>query len=212
MFSFPNIITNVVPIIVGGMSVTLAAYITRKYWLEEDINDDDDLVNEVLFFSNQGIACRDHFKKELINKKTCHLENCSYYNLRRMIYYLEKTERTLDICLYLITLFDLSQIVVQAHKRGVKVRIITDEDMANGSGSQVHSFFENGIPVRFRRKCTTLMHHKFVIIDKRLLMTGSLNWTMQALCGNWDNLIITSQRQIVAAFISEYERLWQDMN
>jgi cardiolipin hydrolase len=33
------------------------------------------------------------------------------------------------------------------------------------------------------------MHHKFAIIDKIVLLTGSFNWTAQAVNGNQENLI-----------------------
>lgn len=52
------------------------------------------------------------------------------------------------------------------------------------------------------------MHHKFVIIDKKLLITGSANWTMQAFYGNSENIIITNDNNIVSQFVVEYDRLW----
>jgi cardiolipin hydrolase len=61
-----------------------------------------------------------------------------------MLYFLNKTERSLDVCLYLITVSDLCEEIIKFHKKGIKVRVITDEDMANGSGSQIHKFFQNG--------------------------------------------------------------------
>ena len=33
------------------------------------------------------------------------------------------------------------------------------------------------------------MHNKFAIIDKFVLLTGSFNWTEQAVYGNQENLI-----------------------
>lgn len=58
------------------------------------------------------------------------------------------------------------------------------------------------------RESSYIMHHKYVIIDKKLLMNGSLNWTLQAICGNDDNLMITSQEQLVKQFVDNFESLW----
>uniref|UniRef100_A0A1B6KCR5 Mitochondrial cardiolipin hydrolase n=1 Tax=Graphocephala atropunctata TaxID=36148 RepID=A0A1B6KCR5_9HEMI len=190
-----------------GMIATTVplVYFIRKHLNTED--DEDMPIHEVLFFSEEGIVCRDHFIKDS-EKKACSLKNCSFYNLSRMLHFLNSADTTLDVCMYLLTVKDLGAAVLRAQKRGVKVRVIADEDMANGSGSQILSFHENGLLVKCRQKSTTLMHHKFVVIDNRIVMTGSLNWTMQAICGNWDNLIITSEYMIVRQFSAEFERLW----
>ena len=55
-----------------------------------------------------------------------------------------------------------------------------------------------------------LMHHKFCIIDNNIVMTGSFNWTMQAIMGNNENVIITSELEVVNPFVSEFEKLWNE--
>lgn len=66
-----------------------------------------------------------------------------------------------------------------------------------------------GIRVRApESKC--LMHHKFAIIDGRILIHGSLNWTQQALLGNWENVTITSQpEKLIRSFDDYFEKFWQ---
>jgi phosphatidylserine/phosphatidylglycerophosphate/cardiolipin synthase-like enzyme len=54
------------------------------------------------------------------------------------------------------------------------------------------------------------MHHKFAIFDQRLLVTGSYNWTRSAAERNRENLAVTDDRRLVAAFREEFERLWRD--
>lgn len=41
------------------------------------------------------------------------------------------------------------------------------------------------------------MHHKFAIVDGRLLINGSFNWTRQAVLYNQENCIITDNPQLV---------------
>lgn len=55
-----------------------------------------------------------------------------------------------------------------------------------------------------------LMHHKFVIIDGKILITGSTNWTMSAFFGNYDNILVTDQLSLVMQFELEFEKLWED--
>uniref|UniRef100_A0A1B6GP36 Uncharacterized protein n=1 Tax=Cuerna arida TaxID=1464854 RepID=A0A1B6GP36_9HEMI len=57
-------------------------YFVRKY-LNTDSDDYDDIwpKNEVLFFCDVGLSCKDH-SLEGGEKKQCSSKNCSFYNLR----------------------------------------------------------------------------------------------------------------------------------
>lgn len=52
------------------------------------------------------------------------------------------------------------------------------------------------------------MHHKFVIIDNNILITGSINWTMTAFFGNFENIMVTNEAALVKPFADEFERIW----
>ncbi|CAG9575513.1 unnamed protein product [Danaus chrysippus] len=92
-----------------------------------------------------------------------------------------------------------------------------DADMAFTNGSSLRRLEKQGIPVRWM-KSTNLMHHKFCIIDniyghlnpalEPFVIMGSLNWTNQAVNGNWEDVTVTSQEEIVTQFQTEFDRLW----
>jgi len=67
--------------------------------------------------------------------------------------------------------------------------------------------FSSGIQVR-HNEASYLMHHKFLIIDSHILITGSFNWTRQAIVGNNENLIVTTHPKLVPLYRSEFEKLW----
>jgi hypothetical protein len=52
-----------------------------------------------------------------------------------------------------------------------------------------------------------LMHHKFCIIDDKILITGSYNWTTKARYYNKENIIIIEDEKVVNEFIKEYDGL-----
>ncbi|KAK2816898.1 hypothetical protein Q5P01_025089 [Channa striata] len=93
------------------------------------------------------------------------------------------------------------------HRKGVTIRVLTDKDYAAITGSQIGVLRRAGICVR----CgvgSVHMHHKFAVIDGRLLITGSLNWTLTAVQSNMENILVTEEPDLVQPFIKEFRRLW----
>ncbi|XP_041318031.1 mitochondrial cardiolipin hydrolase [Pyrgilauda ruficollis] len=68
-----------------------------------------------------------------------------------------------------------------------------------------------GIQVRHDQH-SGYMHHKFAIVDRRMLITGSLNWTTQAIQSNRENVLVVEDAEYVKAFQEEFERIWEEYN
>ncbi|XP_032896662.1 mitochondrial cardiolipin hydrolase [Amblyraja radiata] len=129
--------------------------------------------------------------------------------LSRMARLLLSARRSIDVCVFTISSLDLSGSVLVAYERGVRVRVITDSDYMALASSQVGTFRKAGIEVRHDQD-TNYMHHKFALIDGSILITGSLNWSAQAIFRNKENVIIIKDADIVKAFTEEFERLWNE--
>lgn len=69
----------------------------------------------------------------------------------------------------------------------------------------------SGIQVR-SKSSAVLMHHKFCVLDhandNRKLITGSLNWTLQGLAGNYEYVSIIKHARPVQAYEDEFNRMW----
>jgi mitochondrial cardiolipin hydrolase len=126
---------------------------------------------------------------------------------RRLVSLLGSARRTVDICVFTITDDRISSAVLAAHRRGVKVRIITDDEKSSDLGSDIAEFRTNGIQVRMDNS-TFHMHHKFAIVDGSLLLNGSFNWTRSASMNNQENFVLTGDQRLIAAFSKEFEKLW----
>jgi len=126
---------------------------------------------------------------------------------RRIISLLESCRRSADLCVFTITDDRISETVLRIHRRGVKVRVVTDDEKAFDEGSDVRRMAQAGIPVRVDDS-PYHMHHKFALFDGGTVLTGSYNWTVGAARNNQENLVITNDRRLVNAFTGEFERLW----
>jgi phosphatidylserine/phosphatidylglycerophosphate/cardiolipin synthase-like enzyme len=127
--------------------------------------------------------------------------------VRRIMGLLRGSRKTADVCVYTITDDRIAGEVLDAHRRGVTVRVVTDNEKAYDTGSDVLQMARAGIPVRIDDS-PYFMHHKFAIFDADILLTGSYNWTRGAADNNEENLILTNDRRLLSAFRGEFERLW----
>ena len=114
---------------------------------------------------------------------------------------------SLDICVFTITDDRISRRIAEAHKRGIQVRVISDDDKSLDRGSDVERLQGSGVPVRTDRS-PNHMHHKFAIFDGRLLVNGSYNWTRSAAERNEENIVVTDDQRLVGCFQAEFEKLW----
>jgi phosphatidylserine/phosphatidylglycerophosphate/cardiolipin synthase-like enzyme len=130
-------------------------------------------------------------------------QNCAE-RLRSLI---AESAASIDVCVYTFTDNSLARAILAAHGRGLKVRLITDDEKSLDPGSDVFPLRDAGVAVRFDASLDH-MHHKFAVFDRRLVVTGSYNWTRSAAENNHENILITGQARLVQAFHDEFERLW----
>ena len=117
-------------------------------------------------------------------------------------------QQSADVCVFTITDNQITEEIVAAHRRGVRVRIVTDDDKAFDLGSDVDVLERSGIAVRVDRS-PHHMHHKFALFDDRTLLTGSYNWTVSAAGHNEENLIVTDDTALVRQFAEAFTALWE---
>jgi phosphatidylserine/phosphatidylglycerophosphate/cardiolipin synthase-like enzyme len=56
------------------------------------------------------------------------------------------------------------------------------------------------------------MHHKVIVIDERIVITGSYNFTSRAERRNDENLLIIDDPTLAAAYLAEFERVFEQAN
>ncbi len=116
-------------------------------------------------------------------------------------------KRSIDACVYTIADDRLTEALIDAHRRGLTVRILSDNHKVHDTGSDVHRLRDRGIDVRLDDS-DFHMHHKFALFDGMRLANGSFNWTRGASTGNEENLVVTDDVRLVRAFAERFGRLW----
>lgn len=129
-------------------------------------------------------------------------------SFNRFLQYLKSATKTLDVCVFTITDDRISRALMESKARGIKVRIITDNDTSIADGSDIAEMKKMGIPVLLDPTPYHL-HHKFAILDGVLLINGSFNWTRSASIHNYENVLITNEPKFVKEYEKEFIKLWK---
>ncbi|KJE93767.1 phospholipase D6 [Capsaspora owczarzaki ATCC 30864] len=163
---------------------------------------------QVVFFPDANLVC-----KFWLEQGACrHGASCKFAHtqtgLATLLKALHSARATLDVCVFTITCDQISDALIEAHKRGVKVRVISDNDQKDTLGSDIHRMAQAGIPTRTDAEASH-MHHKFAIVDNSLVLNGSFNWTRQAVLQNQENVVISDDPRLSHAFAAQFESLWQ---
>lgn len=124
--------------------------------------------------------------------------------------FIEQAAHQLDVCVFTVADDRLTDALLTAHRRGLRVRLLTDNDKLLDRGSDVRQLAEAGIPTRIDHS-EYHMHHKFAVADCRTVLTGSYNWTRSAAEHNLENLLVTDDHTLTQRYCQEFERLWGQM-
>ncbi len=116
----------------------------------------------------------------------------------------------LQICVFTISDDTIANAILTSHKKGVEIRIITDNDKSEDDGSDIARFAKQGIVVK-TDTTPNHMHHKFMVCDEQAVLTGSYNWTRSAAQYNHENILLTNNSATVKAYLKEFEQLWKVM-
>ncbi|MCG8696554.1 MAG: phospholipase D-like domain-containing protein [Bacteroidales bacterium] len=130
--------------------------------------------------------------------------------LNSILLYLRSAIRNIRICVFTISDDRIAEAIMYAHKKGVDIKLITDDDKSNDKGSDVCRLAQEGIVVKMDNS-PHHMHHKFAVVDEKIALTGSYNWTRSAAEYNQENLLVTEEKHVVNMYLKEFDRLWQRM-
>lgn len=135
--------------------------------------------------------------------------------IEKIIYLINHSKKTIDVAMYSFTSRPLAQSLINAKKRGCKVRVLLDGDWNNPKNkfSKFAYLIKNGLDIRFAKAHKYydrygIMHNKFAIFDDKIVETGSLNWTAQAPKANDENVLIIDRADIANIYKKQFEELW----
>jgi phosphatidylserine/phosphatidylglycerophosphate/cardiolipin synthase-like enzyme len=158
-------------------------------WLEDislTISSSSSAIQQVHF--SPGTACREAIIQQLV-----------------------AANQQVSICVFTISDNVIVDQIINCHRSGLDVKIITDNDKSFDMGSDIAHMQKQGIPVKVD-DTRHHMHHKFMVIDQSVVITGSYNWTRSAAEYNHENIVLLQDSKIIKSYQAEFHRLWDAMD
>jgi phosphatidylserine/phosphatidylglycerophosphate/cardiolipin synthase-like enzyme len=101
-------------------------------------------------------------------------------------------------------LFD--ELLVKLAKDRIPIDLIVLNDRIKREGCNFQSFINNNGQFYYC-DVNSIIHHKFCIIDDKLVITRSYNWTYYAENRNWENIVVIEDSSVVAGYVEEFDKI-----
>jgi len=126
---------------------------------------------------------------------------------------IDSAEESIRFKIYLLTYRDIKAALVQAANRGVDVRVIIEKNPTGGGASNQESYdqlVEGGVAVRWAPPPFRLTHEKTLVVDERIALTGTFNYTNSSFKGNREYGLLTDQPALVSDISAVFDADWDE--
>lgn len=138
-----------------------------------------------------------------------------------LIAYINRTQISIDFCMYNFSnsgLSDVSEALNNAHKRGVRVRVITCGSTSHSGADDLISEIE--VLERPEEDDNGIMHNKFIVFDadpfqnsfsnqqNQWVCTGSTNLTYNQVNTDANHMIFIQDKSLALTYLTEFEEMW----
>ena len=120
---------------------------------------------------------------------------------------IKKAKSSIYFLAFSFTSDPIGEAMIAQSKKGVKVAGVFEKNGSDSKESEYKKMLVEKIPVKTDRNRHN-MHHKVIIIDEELVITGSYNFSRNASRRNDENTLIIENREIAAKYLSEFRKLY----
>jgi phosphatidylserine/phosphatidylglycerophosphate/cardiolipin synthase-like enzyme len=119
---------------------------------------------------------------------------------------LQGAEESIHVMAYNLTLDSIADAMMRSAQTGVEIHGLFDADQARNQGSDVRRFEDAGLDIMLDGN-PRKMHHKVIIVDESLVITGSYNFSRNAEEKNDENVLLIYSPELARQYLIEFSRL-----
>ncbi len=123
-----------------------------------------------------------------------------------LVWLIDNASSNVYLAAYSFTDMEIADALVRAHSRGLDVRVVVDGDKAGSDA--VYYLRSNGVPVRDDGNDERIQHNKFIVIDGRIVVTGSVNFNEYSFTGTYNNMVVVAHPLLAQNYRDEFMEMW----
>ena len=129
---------------------------------------------------------------------------------QRIIDLILEAEKSIDFMFYAFTSDGIADALLYQAAQGLQVRGVVDAYQdRSGIGGEYQRLRDQGLDI-YLDGHPEKMHHKVLIIDEMIVVTGSYNLTRSAELKNDENTLVIHDQNIAKKYLAEFEWIYQD--
>ena len=126
----------------------------------------------------------------------------------RLVDLVQAAQESVYFLAYSFTQDELAEALLERSQAGIDVAgVMEARQVESNTGSDYELFRDAGLDVRLDGN-PNHMHHKVLIIDRRIVVTGSYNFSRSAEERNDENTLVIHSPEFTAPFLEEFQRLF----
>ena len=124
-----------------------------------------------------------------------------------LVGYIDATKESLDVATFELDNHLITDALVRAVRRGVKVRCVTETNYINASG--ITALRGVGVTIVDDQRDSALMHNKFMVFDRKAVWTGSMNFTENCAYRNNNNGLCIDSTQLAENYATKFAWMFE---
>lgn len=129
--------------------------------------------------------------------------------VQHIVPYIQNARRNIRFMAFSYTQPDMGNAMLERIKNGVTVEGVFETVGSDSEFSEMLPLHCAGGQMR-RDGNPGFLHHKVIIIDNRIVITGSFNFSDSANTKNNENVIILDNADIAKRYLEEFQRVWKE--
>jgi phosphatidylserine/phosphatidylglycerophosphate/cardiolipin synthase-like enzyme len=119
----------------------------------------------------------------------------------------QSAKQSIRFLTFSFTDYPLADAMSQRFKAGVDVAGVFEKVGSETEAAELRTLMCRSVPVK-QDGNPGFLHHKVIVVDERIVITGSLNFSTNAEENNDENVIIIDNPDIARLYLQEFDRVW----